>query len=360
MKLPLLEARAAETTLCTYCPKLCRPACPVSTVEGRETVTPWGKMRAMGEAARGIVPVDEARLSPAYACTGCMKCFELCELDNPVATTLRDGRAEALAHGVAPGSVRALVAGFAAREAALRRAAKALPQGEGPVGFVPGCTAVTFEHEGIPGIAAAIGALDAPCAVVADGCCGLPLLEAGDREGFAQRARAMAGRLARFERVVTTDAGCAHAMRVLYAQAGVALPPVRHLAETAAAALARVPALREPPGAVVYHDSCRLGRGLGVYEEPRAVLARLLGRAPGELPEAREGAPCSGAGGLLPVTRPATADAIARELGELAGEAGGETVVTACAASRHQLAGAGVRALDLAALLAQALSEQGT
>src|SRR3954464_5064327 len=102
MHLPVLAARDPETTLCTFCPKLCRPACPVSTVEGRETVTPWGKMRAMGEVARGVAPADAARLAPAYACTGCERCFELCDLDNPVAATLRDGRAEAYALGVAP------------------------------------------------------------------------------------------------------------------------------------------------------------------------------------------------------------------------------------------------------------------
>jgi Fe-S oxidoreductase len=46
----------------------------------------------------------------------------------------------------------------------------------------------------------------------------------------------------------------------------------------------------------------QLGRGLGVYDAPRAMLTRMLGRAPDEFVEAREAAVCSGAGRLLPST----------------------------------------------------------
>ena len=359
MRLPVLGARAAETTLCTYCPKLCRPACPVSTVEARETVTPWGKMRAMGELVRDVAPVDASHTAPAYACTGCMACFELCELDNPVAETLRDGRVEAFTHGVAPASVHAFVGTFAAREEAVKRNAATLgpTSATARTALFPGCSALTFERSAIDPLRRAVGVLTgSSVAVVADACCGLPLLEAGDREGFAVRARALATRLERFDRVVTGDAGCAHALRVMYPKFGVRVPTVQHIAETAAASLGRVERLADPPNRVVYHDSCRLGRGLGVFDEPRAVLTRLLGRAPGELPVKREHGVCSGGGGLLPITRPETSSAIANELAELVRESGGETVVTACATSRQMLRRAGVDAVDLGELLARALA----
>jgi Fe-S oxidoreductase len=354
MKLPVLSARTAETTLCTFCPKLCRPACPVSTVEGRETVTPWGKMRAMGELLRDVAPLDPVHTSPAYACTGCMRCFELCELDNPVAETLRDGRAAAFASHVAPEPVKNFVADFARREASLLLAAEELPAGRGAVAFVPGCTAATFHKPAVRAIAHAIERLDAPCAVLADRCCGLPLLEAGDREGFVERARAMAQRLGSFARVVTHDAGCAHALREIYPSFGIAVPPVRHLSETAASSLASIPALRSPPERVAYHDPCRLGRGLGVYDEPRAVLTRLLGRAPLELADRREYGACSGGGAILPIARPSTASGIAEELAALVREAETETVVTACPTSHRMLSRTGVQALEFGALLASA------
>lgn len=358
MKLPLLEARAPETTLCTFCPKLCRPACPVSTVEGRETVTPWGKMRAMGEISRGVAPPDTAHVAPAYACTGCMACFELCELGNPVAETLREGRAEAFRLEVAPKEARAFVRDFVRREKALADAAAGLPRSEGRVALLPGCTAVVFEQKTLPALAEGVAQIAGPCVLVAEACCGLPLLEAGDRRGFESRAQAMAARLASFERVVVSDAGCAHAMREIYPTFDLTLPPVEHLAQTAAGALDEIPPLIDPPRAVAYHDSCRLGRGLGIFDEPRALLDRLLGRPPLELPMNRRHAPCSGAGALLPRTRPTTASAIAAELGSLAAEVGASLVVTSCVSSRRQLASVGVRAIDLATLFAHAFVPQ--
>jgi Fe-S oxidoreductase len=82
-----------------------------------------------------------------------------------------------------------------------------------------------------------------------------------------------------------------------------------------------------------YHDPCLLGRGLGVYDAPRAVLTRALGRAPEEFDARRERGHCSGAGGLLPATMPDAARAITRaRVDEHAAEGGG-SIVTACASS---------------------------
>lgn len=357
-KLPLLQARFVQTRLCTYCPKLCRPACPVSTVEGRETITPWGKMRAMDEIVRGVAPADEVHFAPVYACTGCLRCLELCELDNPVAAALGDGRVEALRNGAAPAVVRELITRFPAREAALVRVAEKLPQGQGTTALMPGCTAVTFEPENVLTLAGAMERMGPSCTLVADLCCGLPLLEAGDRDGFVLRARNMARRLKDFTLVVTPDAGCAFALRRLYPQVGVELPRVQHLAEFALDRLSSIPPLVRPPWPVAYHDPCRLGRGLGVYDPPRAVLGKLLGRAPIELPEHRAHALCSGAGGLLPRTRPRTAEAIARELALQLSETGATLLVTACAASRRQLQRVGVQTVDLAMLLARAFDPE--
>jgi Fe-S oxidoreductase len=104
---------------------------------------------------------------------------------------------------------------------------------------------------------------------------------------------------------------------------------------------------------VLWHDPCQLGRGLGIYEAPRAVLTRVLGRAPGELTPSRDQAVCSGAGGLLPSTMPAVARAIARaRLDDARRTAKDErdgrivTVVTGCASSLMALRKAAAGAHD--------------
>ncbi len=355
MKLTVLSSRGPETQRCTYCPKLCRPACPVSSVEGSETVTPWGKMRAAGEILRDVVPLDADHASPLFACSGCRACFELCDLGNPVADTLVDARADALLRGAAPAAVAEFVRTFERREEKLGVAASALPRMSGRVAFLPGCTSVVFEPGTVVAAARAVARLDAPAEIVADVCCGLPLLDAGDREGFLRRARHLSERLFGFARAVVSDPGCAHALRVTYPRLGFSLPAVRHFSEVAAASLGVLETLRRPPAPVAYHDACRLGRGLDIYDAPRAVLTRVLGAAPLELRDRRERGACSGAGGLLAKSRPATALAMAGWVGAQMPESGATMIVTTCPSSRRQFSAAGIPTLDFTEVVSGAL-----
>ena len=108
-------------------------------------------------------------------------------------------------------------------------------------------------------------------------------------------------------------------------------------------------------GSFRYHDSCALGRGLGLYDEPRALLSRVVGTAL-ELETEREHARCSGGGGILPVSMPDVAKAAARRLVDEHARLGGGTLVTGCASSLSQLRRAGANAIDLITLLESALS----
>jgi Fe-S oxidoreductase len=108
-------------------------------------------------------------------------------------------------------------------------------------------------------------------------------------------------------------------------------------------------------GPVRWHDPCQLGRGLGLYDAPRQVLSRALGRAPDEFERRREHAACSGAGGLLPVTMPHVARAIAKDRAVEHARASGGTIVTACASSSRALAREGADVIDLATVIARAL-----
>jgi len=364
--LPLLEGRSPATARCTYCPKLCRPACPVSTAEGRETVTPWGKMRALDEVLRGVaVGHEAARFEKSWACTGCGACRELCLLDNPVADTLWDGRAEAFANGLAPAPAVAVAEGFAGRLEALAARAEQLgfvhqrPADAGAPVVMPGCSAVRLDADEVRDAVVAVEGLTAQsCGVEAGSCCGAPLYDAGDRTGFVAQARVFAARVAGAPRVVTPDAGCAFVLRVVYPAHGIDLPPIEHLAEFAARTLHRLHPVTEPR-TVVVQDSCKLSRGLGVYDAPRAVLTRLLGHAPTELPNARQHGPCSGGGGLLPRTRPGTAGAIARALCDDADEvadAGTRVIATGCLTSARQLRAQGTAAETLTHFLARSVS----
>jgi Fe-S oxidoreductase len=319
--LPMLEARRSTLEKCVFCPKLCRSACPVSNAEPRETVTPWGKMSMAYFAAHGDVPMDASHAAPAWACTGCYGCRESCDHKNDVASTLYEARAGLAAAGVAPEGAKRTIARFAAHDEATRQAARELfahpaVRSDAPDTVLVGCA---YLRGAMPEARHAIDAASAlvrgPVAL-AEACCGYPLLLAGAGGGFRRQAERFARETKRAKTILVADAGCAMALRVRYAEVGVELAAkVELIVERAARSLGDLSVVDDgksgADGAVRYHDPCQLGRGLGVYDAPRAVLTRALGRAPDEFDERRERAACSGAGGLLPATMPDTARTIA-------------------------------------------------
>src|SRR5262245_59377211 len=111
-RLPVLEARRSALEHCVFCPKLSRSACPVSNVEPRETLTPWGKMSMAYFVANGSVAASSSFAAPAWACTGCFACRESCDHKNDVAGTLLDARAAFVATDLVPDRARHGIARF--------------------------------------------------------------------------------------------------------------------------------------------------------------------------------------------------------------------------------------------------------
>ena len=328
-QLPVLEARRRELETCVYCPKLCRSACPVSNAEPRETLIPWGKMSTAFFAARGDVPLDESHAAPAWACTGCWACREACDHRNEVAPTLFDARDALVQKGLGPAAAKKTLGSFGSEQSTPIQGKKAV---------LVGCL---YDRK-LPEIAQSAGSVARKLfgeVALEKACCGLPLRLAGDKKRFEEHAAQFAGR-----EIVAVDPGCALALRSAGARVTLL---VEHLA-------ARAFELREGDGerSLRWHDPCQLGRGLGIYDEPRTVLTRALGRAPLEFDMRRERAECSGAGGLLPLTMPETSRAIAQKR---AGDAGEVPIVTACASSVLRFRSVGAEVVDLMSVVDESL-----
>ncbi len=353
-----------ETSLsyCTYCPKLCRHACPVSNAEARETVVPQAKMATMRRLRLDVTGSGERDAAKAesevlYACSGCGACTEACLHGITVGPALMIGRAEAEQAGRGHPALAGLAERFEAHslEAGLkiRDAAPASRRPvEAQVAFLPGCES--------PAVAAPMLALcdrvGAEYVAVADGphsCGGYPLYAAGLHDAFRAHAQRYAESLKGYARVVVHCPACAWTMRTQYRAFGVALAPtVEHTTEFLQGFAERLPIARRAPAAF-YHDPCYLGRHLGQYEAPRRLASRALDELR-EFSRARRDAECSGGGGLLPITMPATADAISDHRLEEVKEAGLDRVVTACATCKRRLTRDGVTAIDLVELLDEA------
>ena len=357
LKLKLLQPHDDALQKCVYCPKLSRAACPVSNTTFNETHTPWGKMSTAYFMGRGDVPVDADHGATAWACSGCFGCREKCDHKNDVAGALNDTRAEMFQAGVMPVAVKRLVKRLPDMAREYRDQVDVLDPKrdmQAPIGLALGCSYTRqLPGESVKIVRLVEALLDKPVRLLR-GCCGLPWLHAGDREGFERRAHELHDETQGTERVIAADPGCARLLMHDSPKHANADKPVSPLVDILYAAIERLPALALEGTQLRYHDACQLGRGLGRYEEPRAVLARLTGAPPAELPRQREHAECSGAGGLLPATMPQTSRAIADARIEEHREAGGGTMVSACPSTVRRLRSRGERARDLASLVADA------
>lgn len=360
-RLPQLESRKTTLERCVFCPKLCRSACPVSNAEPRETLTPWGKMSMAYFVANESVALASSFAEPAWACTGCFGCREHCDHKNDVTGTLFETRSALVSAGEAPDGVKRVLARFDERSKVLTKTARdarvtSSIDERASVAVLIGCEHARHGTDGgIDTIRATARLLGTKVAVV-DVCCGAPLLHAGDEARFRAQGEKLAGVLERFDRIVVGDAGCASTIRVHHAARGLSVSkPVEHFAEVVDSESPKLGRVDLGSSHVRWHDPCQLGRGLGVYEQPRRILARALGRAPEEFERHHEDARCSGAGGLLPVTMPDVARGIAETRVADHERSGGGTIVTACASSARSFAKSGQRTLDLATVVLRAL-----
>lgn len=350
ISLPLLAERQDELSKCAFCPKLCRATCVVSEVEPREALIPQSKMTSAFDAARsGVFDAEQAEL--AWGCSNCFRCREACDHRNPVTETLNDARADYVALGQAPASVFALLEREGELEDAHVAAVRdlsdaAFVQTDAPTALLLGCRyARVFPAEARAAVRLA-ARLAGPVRLLS-GCCGAWQRAAG-APAAANAARARLAGSLQGARLLVSDPRCALELSELSPTTLVELA-------------ARQPERFRPTGAKTtnfrYHDSCALGRGLGLYDEPRALLARVSGGAVLELSTQREHARCSGGGGVLPVSMPQVAKAAGQRLAAEHARLGGGQIVTGCASSLSQLRRAGADAVDLVSLLEAGLRD---
>ena len=342
----LNEAETKGIDTCTTCPRLCRWSCPVAEVESRETTSPYSLVVLSGLLKRERASV-EAVGRALYHCSHCSACTEACLHKNDVPMLMSMARARLLQHGGAPSEVRELCGRFgvvgnpqgvslqpALLEVAERAQAAVVRAGE--VVYVPGCSTLEKLPEASAAFLRAVSLLGiSGLSVVRDSaaCCGLPLYWAGELEGFRAHAQRYAKQFAQTEVLVVHEPSCAHALTARYAEVGVQLRPqikttVRYLSEQLDLRDARKVA---SSGRVAYGDTCSLARGLGEVDEPRKLIKRLSNDAPvdvsgdGGLMGAQ--VDCCGAGGLLPLTAPATARAMAETRIQAFRKSGAEELV---------------------------------
>ena len=173
----------------------------------------------------------------------------------------------------------------------------------------------------------------APVIVGSERCCGHDLLWTGEQEAFENLAQANSEifRERGVRHLVTACAECCRTWRVDYPQViSDYHPRVEHLTEFLAARVETGDLSFKPTdnGGVTFQDPCRLGRHLGVIDEPRQLLAAVPGVDLLEMERRGRDAICCGTSGFI------HCDAVSRQLQaqrlRSAAETGATKLLTAC------------------------------
>ncbi|MGQ9514573.1 MAG: (Fe-S)-binding protein [Thermoproteota archaeon] len=197
-----------------------------------------------------------------------------------------------------------------------------------------------------------------------EGCCGYPLILAGEREAAEKVASLTAKNLHGVKMLVTECPGCYRVFKEEYPKMRRSVPEVHHLSQILAEHVEVFG--NEVKDVVSYHDPCNLGRLGGDYDSPRKVLSSFAKIV--EPIATKEKANCCGAGGLLLMVEP--------ELSIRIGEArirkdfeplGVSKLITACpsclfnlsVASERMEASKELEVMDLATYVYSRLRENG-
>jgi len=339
---------------CLDCGK-CTAVCPVSRRES--AFSP----RALVEA---IINDEQALLADnrLWACLTCRRCSEVCPSDVRFGEFTRDLRAWArgngqeghCSHGETIQTWMRLMADASLQQNRLDWLTPALrTSATSDTVYFVGCLPyydVLFQKIGAQGVEIAQSAVQVlnhlgiePRVLADERCCGHDLLWEGDVSAFHRLAELNAAtlRATGARRLVTTCPECAHTLRVEYRQQGhdVGMEVV-HMAELVTRELGNrgigesanqqigKSAIENRKSKITYHDPCRLGRYLQVYDEPRQVIAA-LGAELVEMENCRARSLCCGTSGWTNCG--ATAKSIQVDRLREAKATGAEVLVTACA-----------------------------
>jgi Fe-S oxidoreductase len=277
-----------------------------------------------------------------WTCLACDRCSAVC----PQGVLFSDHTLRMRAQGLSdepqrrPQHCRDLSAWNTRREA-LAVARMPIPEagdGKGRVGYFAGCTSslhlTRVDHDfrtHREGALALLEATGTPVHELKHACCGHDALWQGDTESFhllRERNTALI-QASGVDTVVTECAECYRTLAKDYDLEGVT---VQHISEFLGAR--RLP-LKEVAGEgegatvrVAYHDPCRLGRHMGVYDPPRELLRATPGVDLVELEEGRERAQCCGVAAMMNCDQ--ASKALRKRRLDHVAEAGADVLVTTC------------------------------
>ena len=276
----------------------CLPACPTYQLTGSEPSSPRGRINLLRAVEDGRLSADDPGfVEESSFCLGCRACEPVCPAGVRYGELLEEWRGHVWQGRNRPLRLRTLLwtADRRWRLRALGRFRRhARTRSEGGPQLLLGC----FERALFPSVSRAAAELTGAAATPAQGCCGALHAHNGEPARGRELAEALGADLP--GEIVTTSGGCA-----AHLAEAIGRDRVYELSEW----LASLPWLPADSPAerprVALQDSCHLRNGLGVWREPRDLIAQV-----GDYVELPSAAACCGAAGTYATLRPRDSAAV--------------------------------------------------
>lgn len=263
-----------DITKCSMCPNMCRHACPISIVDGKETTSPAGKSRVGMMIEHEFLSLDDNSLFPLHMCLSCGCCETWCPFDFSVSDILRPIKERGIEKGVEFESFRDMATNLERHgivHGELEEETE-LPQ-KGDVLYLRGCEFRKDDQDVIEKTVKGLKKMDIDVFVMSDEvCCGIPAYNVGYSELFRKLAKDMARKInnSDAELVITSCPSCAYAYRELYPEFGSDIDvDVLHIVEFMER---NKELLGKRKATVTFHDPCKLVNGLDRKESMKRVL----------------------------------------------------------------------------------------
>ena len=349
---------------------------------GFDEMVARGRNTIVRSVIEGKLPLDQDIVDNTYTCFTCKACYVACGKPDPVTRKpiidepkIQQALREEIYHaGLQPAALKAVddsidATGNPFGTAPEKRSKWAegldLPAA-GETVYFAGC----YDSYRYPEVAQATvkvlraGGIDVAYLGAEEWCCGVPELYDGNSE-LAEKLiihNIEALKAAGVNKVITSCAGCYHALKSEYPEIAGELPfEVVHSSEVIAELLeeGKIKPETEVSCAVTYHDPCHLGRHENVYEAPRKILNAIPGVTLTEMPRHAQTAWCCGGGSVISNVNPELSDKVAVGRIQEAKETGAEVIISACPSCEALLGKAGrkdkIKVQDINVLMAKSL-----
>lgn len=361
----LTPLQLIELDACTQCGE-CLKYCPVQEVTGNLAVSPPEKIRMFREFIKATEGLKAKLFSPkdidrklleeftkaVYECTTCGACSQNCTVGIFTQRLWPMLRKEMVRRGLGPVGTQAEMPGAIKKSGnpynkpAEDRFKTWFPDDvkvyeKADIAYYAGCTGAYEAQPMVRGDILVLNAIGEKFTMLPseeEVCCGFPLFITGQHDMLEDLTKRLVGAYkAKGVKVLLCSCPCcvnimARDWPLFY---GKELPfKIRHITQFAADAIKHgrlyfKKGLRER---IIYHDPCYLSRGVGVIDEPRAVLRSIPGIKLLEFERHGLNSRCCGAGGAARKVFHENAVAIGRLTIDEAVDKGADRLVLSCPA----------------------------